>query len=58
MTRITFQRAWDYKKKGKMDQRNKGFKQPFFRNNSQSYKQGKQAQNDVNMMDSLGKRSR
>jgi hypothetical protein len=36
----TFQKAWDEKKRGKMDQRKKGFKPPFFRNNSQSYRQG------------------
>jgi hypothetical protein len=32
--RPTFQKSWDDKKKGKMDQRRKGFKPPFFRNNS------------------------
>jgi hypothetical protein len=54
--RTTFQRAWDEKTEGNMDHRKKGFKTPFFRNNSQSYRQGKKSQNDPNMIDSLGKR--
>jgi len=33
--RLDFQKAWDDKKKGKVDQRNKGYKPPFFRKNSQ-----------------------
>jgi len=33
----TFQRVWDEKKKGKMDQRKKVFKSPFMRNRYQSY---------------------
>jgi hypothetical protein len=35
-----FQRAWDYKKTDKMDQRKKIFKPPLFKNNSQSHMQG------------------
>jgi hypothetical protein len=31
----TFQNAWEYKKIFKMDQRKKGTKPPFFRNNPQ-----------------------
>jgi hypothetical protein len=38
--RPTFQKAWDGKKKGNMDQRKKGFKLPFIRNRSQAYQQG------------------
>jgi hypothetical protein len=33
--RPTFQKAWEDKKKGKMEQRKKGYKPPFFRNSSQ-----------------------
>jgi hypothetical protein len=39
--RKTFQRVLDDKKKGNMDQRKKGFKTPFFRNNLKTYRQGK-----------------
>jgi hypothetical protein len=35
----SFQKAWDDKKKGRMDQRKKGLKPPFMRNISQSYQQ-------------------
>jgi hypothetical protein len=56
--RPSFQKAWDDKKKGKMDQRKKGFKPPFIRNNSQAYQQGKLAQGEHKMIDSLGKRPR
>jgi hypothetical protein len=38
--RLAFQKAWDDKKRRKMDQRKKGFKLPFTRKNSQAYKQG------------------
>jgi hypothetical protein len=56
--RPTFQKAWDDKKKGNMDQRKKGFKPPFIRNRSQAYQQGKPSQGDQKMTDSLGKRPR
>jgi hypothetical protein len=56
--RPTFQKAWDDKKRGKMDQRKKGFKPPFIRNNSQAYQQGKPTQGEHKMTDSLGKRPR
>jgi hypothetical protein len=56
--RPTFQKAWDDKKKGKMEQRKKGFKPPFYRNNSQAYQQGQLAQNEPKMIDSFGKRPR
>jgi hypothetical protein len=36
----TFQKDLDGKKKGKMDQRKKGFKPPFIRNNFQAHQQG------------------
>jgi hypothetical protein len=39
--RPDFQKAWDEKKKGNMDQRKKGFKPPFIKNNSKKYQQGK-----------------
>jgi hypothetical protein len=55
--RTTFQKAWDEKNKGNMDQR-KGFKPPFFKNNSKSYKQGKEEKNERNMTDTMGKRLR
>jgi hypothetical protein len=35
--RPAFQKAWDDKKKGKMDQRKKGFKFPFIKISSQAY---------------------
>jgi len=38
--RKNFQKAWDDKKKGKMDQRKKGFKPNFIRNISRAYRQG------------------
>jgi hypothetical protein len=38
--RSVFQKAWNDNMKGKNDQRQKGFKSPFFRNNSQTNKQG------------------
>jgi hypothetical protein len=44
--RPTFQKSWDEKKKGKMDQRKKGFKPTFIRNISQSNQQGKPSQGD------------
>jgi hypothetical protein len=36
----TFQKYWDDKKRGKMDQRNKGFKILFIMNSSQAYQDG------------------
>jgi hypothetical protein len=50
-----FQKDWNDKKKRKMDQRKKGFKTTFFRNIPQTYQQGKLAQSEPNMLDSLGK---
>jgi hypothetical protein len=44
--------------KGKKDQRKKGFKPPFFRNNSQANQQGQAAQNEQKNADSFGKRPR
>jgi hypothetical protein len=52
--RPTFQKAWEDKKKGKMEQRKKGHKPPFFRNSSQ----GKPTQNEPRMTETLGKRPR
>jgi hypothetical protein len=42
--------------KGKKDQRKKGFKPPFFRNNSQTNQQGQSAQNEHKNSNSFGKR--
>jgi hypothetical protein len=44
--RPNFKKAYDDKKKGKMDQRKKGFKTPFIRNSSQTNQQGKPSQGD------------
>jgi hypothetical protein len=38
--RTGFQKSWNDKMKGKKNQRKKGFKLPFFKNNSQSNRQG------------------
>jgi hypothetical protein len=38
--RSIFQKYWNDKMKGKRDQRKKGFKTPFFKNNSQENQQG------------------
>ena len=38
--RSFFQKYWNEKMKGKKEQRHKGFKPPFFRNNSQANQQG------------------
>jgi hypothetical protein len=46
------------RRKGRMDQRKKGFKPPFIRNISQLYQQGKPSQGDHKMTESLGKRPR
>jgi hypothetical protein len=53
--RPTFQKAWDDKNKGMMDERKKGFKPPFIRINSQAYQQGQIARGEHKMIDSLGK---
>jgi hypothetical protein len=44
--------------KGKRDQRQKGFKPPFFKNKSQENKQGKSTQNEHKTTDSFGKMPR
>jgi hypothetical protein len=44
--RSVFQKAWNDKMKEKNNQRKKGFKPPFFRNNSQTNQQGQAAQNE------------
>jgi hypothetical protein len=54
----SFKKSWNDKMKGKMDQRKKGFKPPFFKNNTQENQQGKLAQNDHNTTNSFGKRQR
>jgi hypothetical protein len=56
--RPIFQKVWNDKMKGKKDQRKKGFKPPFFRNNSQENQQGQETQNYHNTTDSFGKRPR
>jgi hypothetical protein len=38
--RPTYQKVWEYKKKGNMEQRKKGAKPPFFRNNFQGQPSG------------------
>jgi hypothetical protein len=50
----TFQKAWEDKKKGNMEQRKKWHMPPFLRNSSQ----GKQSQNEPKMLEKLGKRKR
>jgi hypothetical protein len=52
--RPTFQRVWEDKKKSKMDQRKKGIKPPFFRNNSQ----GQPTSKEPRMTEAIGKRPR
>jgi hypothetical protein len=52
--RPNFHKAWEDKKKGKIQQRKKGNKPPFFKNNSQ----GKPTQNGSRMLETLGKRPR
>jgi hypothetical protein len=52
--RPTFQRAWEDRKKSMMDQRKKGIKPPFFRNNSQ----GKTTFKEPRMIETIEKRSR
>jgi hypothetical protein len=52
--RPTFQKAWEDKKKSKMDQRKKGTKPPFFKNNSQ----GQPTSKEPRMTETMGKRPR
>jgi hypothetical protein len=52
--RPTFQNAWEDKKKRNMEQRRKGTKPPFFRNNSQ----GQPAPKEPKMIETMGKRPR
>jgi hypothetical protein len=56
--RPVFQKSWNDKMKGKKDQRKKGFKPPFFKNNSQENQQGQSTQNEHKTADSFGKRPR
>jgi hypothetical protein len=44
--RPVFQKDWNDKVKGKNDQRKKGFKPPFFNNNTQANQQGQSSQNE------------
>jgi len=50
-----FQKYWNDKMKGKNNQRQKGFKSPFFKNNSQVNQQGQSTQNDHQTIYSFGK---
>ena len=56
--RSFFQKYWNEKMKGKKEQRHKGFKPPFFRNNSQANQQGQSTQNEQKTTYSFGKMSR
>jgi hypothetical protein len=56
--RVVFQNAWNEKMKGGNDQRQKGFKKPFFKNNTQENKQGQSAQNEHKTTYSFWKRTR
>jgi hypothetical protein len=49
-----FQKAWEDKKKNKMEHRKKGTKPPFFRNNSR----GQQASREPRMTEKVGQRPR
>jgi hypothetical protein len=53
-----FQKSWNDKMKGKKDQRKKGFKPPFFKNNSQTNKKAQSTKNENTTIDSFGKRPR
>jgi hypothetical protein len=53
--RPVFQKTWNDKMKWKRDQRKKGFKPPFFRNNSEANQEGQESQNDQNNANSFGK---
>jgi hypothetical protein len=52
--RQTFQKSWEDKKKIKMEQRKKGTKSPFFRNNYQ----GQPASKEPRMTETVGQRPR
>jgi len=56
--RSLFQKTWNDTIKEKNDQRHKGFKPPFFKNNSQESQQGQTTQNDKNNANSFWKRPR
>ena len=56
--RPIFEKAWNDKMKGKRDQRQKGFKPPFFKNNTQANQQGRSTKNEHKTADSFGKRPR
>jgi hypothetical protein len=56
--RPIFKKACNDKMKGKKDQTHKGFKPPFFKNNSQENQQGQVSKNEHNIADSFGKRPR
>jgi hypothetical protein len=56
--RPLFQKVWNDKMKGKKYQRQKGFKPPFFKNNSQANQQGQLTQNEHRRAYSFGKRPR
>ena len=56
--RPIFQKAWNGKMKGKRDQRQKGFKPPFFKNNSQANQRGQSTQNEHKTTNSFGKSPR
>jgi hypothetical protein len=49
---------WKHKKKEKFDQRRKGFKPPFNRNNTNKNQQDQSAKDESKKEDSLGKRGR
>jgi hypothetical protein len=52
--RTTFQKAWEDKKKNKMEKRKKGNKPPFFRNNTQRQPVSKEPR----MAETMGQRPR
>jgi hypothetical protein len=54
----SFQKSWKDKKEEKFDQRRKGFKPPFNRNNPNKHKQNQPTKNDSKMGESLGKMGR
>ena len=56
--RPIFQKAWNDKMKGKRDQRKKGFKPPFLKNNYQANQQGQGVKNDQKNAASFMKRPR
>jgi hypothetical protein len=54
----SMQKSWKDKKKEKCDQRRKGFKPPFNRNNPNKNQQDRSAKDESKKKDSLGKRGR